>query len=239
MKLPELLIAIGLSKNEAEMYLTLLENGNQTISAIAKNSTLHRPAIYQALPTLKEKGLVSQRRVGKLIHYAAESPERLKLLLDEVKSELDDMIPQLSRMQSKNTPIVRRLDGAAGVRAVFDDIVHTLNKGDVFYRISSEGSTHVHDVELPQSYFDMRNAKQLERFVISNADYVESREPKLEVAMKVVPKEFLPFDYHISQIIYGNKVAFIDYRQPIATIIENPTLAAFQRDVFKMLFSRL
>lgn len=239
MKLTKLLTAIGLSKNEAKVYLTLLKGGTQTISTIARKSTIHRPAIYAALPILKEKGLVNERQIGKLIHYGAESPGRLRFLLEGVRGELDAIIPELERIQSKRRPVVRRLDGKEGVRSVYDDIVDTLKKGDVFYRYSSVDRGDIERVGLPRDYEKQRDAKELERFVIASPDHAKTAEESLDVEMKVVPKEFYPFDYDVSQIIYGDKIAFIDYDQPVATIIENPVLAQFQRDIFKMLFRTL
>ena len=239
MKNKTLLTSLGLTTAEAEMYLTLLEHGSGTISHIARESTLHRPAIYAALPLLKSKGLISERKIGKLTHYAAEPPERLRVLADIVHEELDGMIPTLTTLHNENTPLVRRLDGKIGVHAVYEDILATLKTGEEFYRYSSENAAESKQIGLPKNYERQRDKMKLERLVITNPSYAKTREPKLEESLKVVPDEFLPFNHHVSQIIYGNKIAFIDFNQPIATIIENPTLAAFQKDIFKMLFRRL
>lgn len=239
MDIKTLLTTIGLTKTESAVYMDLLEYGTQTISSISRTSKMHRPAIYASLPTLKEKGLISERQVGKLIHYAAEPPERLRSLLEPVHKGLDEVIPKLNQMQNKKTPIVKRLDGVVGIHAVFDDIVDTLKKGEEFYRYSSVIHSDLEKVGLPKDYEKRRDEKLLERLVISNDSYIASREPSLEESLRVVPDEFLPFDYDVAQIIYGNKIAFIDYSQSMATVIENPTLAKFQKDIFKMLFKRL
>ena len=239
MKLPEILTSLGLTSAEAEMYLTLVQHGPGTVSHISRESTLHRPAIYAAIPLLREKGLISERQIGKLIHYAAESPERLRVLADVVHEELDTVIPHLINKHSQKTPLVRRLDGKVGVHAVYVDILNTLKPGEEFYRYSSENINDAKQIGLPKNYEKRRNEMKLERLVISNPEYIASREPTLEESLKVVPNKFLPFDHHVSQIIYGNKIAFIDFNQPIATIIENSTLAKFQKDIFKMLFRKL
>lgn len=239
MELARLLTAIGLSKHEVAIYMDLLTYGTQTISSISRTCKLHRPAIYRALPHLKEKGLVSERRIGKLIYYAAEPPERLRSLLEVVHQELNTVIPELTQLQQGKAPIVRRLDGKVGIHAVFEDILSTLQKGDEFYRYSSEGKEEMLNVGVPKDYVKRRDAMRLERVVITNPEFVASREPSLEETLKIVPKEFLPFDYGVSQIVYGNKIAFIDYRGQMATIIENSTLAKFQRDIFKMLYRRI
>ena len=239
MKLKQRLQALGLNKTEAAVYMDLLMYGVQTVSSIARTSKLHRPAIYGALPSLKDKGLVTERQVGKLVQYAAEPPERLNSLVHSIQAELDDLVPELNQIQHETTPIVRRFNGKAGVYAVYDDIVQTLKKGEEFYRFNAASHEDLLKTGLPKSYEKMRDEKQLERLVISNPDYVKSREPRLEDSLVVVPESFWPFDYNVSQIIYGDKIAFIDYTLPIATIITNPTLARFQKDIFMMLYKQL
>ncbi len=239
MKLKTRLEALGLTKAEAAVYVDLLIHGIQTVSSIARTSQLHRPAIYRALPSLKQKGLVTARQVGKLVHYAAEPPERLNSLVHTFQNELDELVPTLNQIQHKSTPIVRRLNGKAGVYAVYEDIVNTLKKGEEFYRYNAASHEDLLKTGLPKKYEQLRDEKQLERLVISNPDYIKSREPRLEDSLVVVPENFWPFDYNVSQIIYGDKIAFIDYTLPIATIITNPTLAKFQKDIFMMLYRQL
>lgn len=239
MKRKQRLEALGLTKTEAGVYLDLLEYGAQTVSSIARTSRLHRPAIYRALPSLIDKGLVSQKRVGKLTHYAAERPERLNNLVASFQRELDDLVPELNQIQHTSTPVVRRLNGKAGVYTVYEDIVATLKKGEEFYRYNAASHEDLETIGLPDTYLEERDNKRLERLVISNPDYIESRDPRLEDSLVVVPESFWPFDYNVSQIIYGDKIAFIDYTQPIATIITNPTLAKFQKDIFMMLYRQL
>tara|TARA_B100000745_G_scaffold296983_2_gene243193 strand:- start:1724 stop:2467 length:744 start_codon:yes stop_codon:yes gene_type:complete len=239
MELKKLLTNFGLTDTESGIYMDLIEYGTQTISEISRTSKLHRPAIYRALPHLKEKGLISERRVGKLIHYAAEPPERLRDRIHSLHEELDTVIPKLIQLQDNKTPIVRRLDGKAGVHAVYEDILLTLKKGETYYRYSAEGVDELKSVGFPKGYEEERGKLQLERLVITNPTYSTSREPSLDESLMVVPDEYLPFDYGVSQIVYGSKIAFIDYTQPIATIIENPVLAQMQKDIFMMLFRQL
>lgn len=79
----------------------------------------------------------------------------------------------------------------------------------------------------------------MQKFVITNEATESRRRNRIERYAKVVPKSFDPFEYNITQIIYGNNVAFIDYDSETASLIENPTFARFQRQIFKLLFSKL
>lgn len=236
MDLPALLSSIGLSKTESAIYIDLLQHGTQTVSSIARTSKLHRPTIYKALPSLIERGLVTERHVGKLTQYAAEPPEKLRGLLDTLNHELDLLIPTLADMYEDKKPIVRRLDGKAGLHEVFLDIIRTLKKGEEFYRITSVKEKSLREIGIPHGYEKERDDKKLERLVISNDEFIRNREPKLEESLVIVPQRHLPFSHNVCQFVYGNKIAYLDYDGKIATIIENPTLASFQKDVFKMLF---
>jgi hypothetical protein len=54
-----------------------------------------------------------------------------------------------------------------------------------------------------------------------------------------MPEDIGPFDYNITQIIYGNRVAFIDYNSETAMIIESKSIADFQTRIFKSLYKGL
>jgi hypothetical protein len=54
-----------------------------------------------------------------------------------------------------------------------------------------------------------------------------------------MPEDFGNFDYNITQIIYGDRVAFIDYNSETALVIESKVIADFQEHIFKMLYKKL
>ncbi len=239
MKLIQLLTAVGLSEIEAKVYMDLLEYGTQTISSISRTSKLHRPSIYRALPTLQEKGLINQRKVGKLIHYAAEPPEKLRTLLDAIHGELDTMIPQLMHMRDTATPIVKRLDGIAGVQAVYDDILRTVHKGDTLYRYSALQTADLEKKMQPKDFLQSCATYHIEQLIITNEHIAKKQKPSLDQTYKSISSDICDFNSNVSQIIYRNKIAYIDYNQPIAIIIENPSLATMQKDIFRLLYKTL
>ena len=74
---------------------------------------------------------------------------------------------------------------------------------------------------------------------ITNKKTHEARSKQLERYSKYIPHSEDPFEYNITQLIYGDKVAFIDYDTETASIIESSKFAQFQRQTFKLLFSAL
>ncbi len=241
MKNTELLSRLGLSANESKIYLALLDHGDGTVSSVAKWSGLFRPVIYKTIPALVDKQLVATFPKGKQTHYRAESPARLSSQVEGLVEEFDIALPGLEALYSHRDkkPHVTFLEGKKALRAVFTDLVRTLPKGGVFYRYSSMKDQRRSSKYLPHDYREKRDAKQLERFVITSAEGAKYKEKRMERAIKVIPKEEGLFDYDITQIIYGNKVVFLDDNSETAIVIQNPIIAEFQTKLFKLLWKRL
>lgn len=244
MKHTQFLQKLGLTERESIVYLTLLEHGHMGVSEISRTSELYRTDIYHALGRLKEEGLVTIQLKGKYRSYKAASPRTLEKKFLELANSFDDEIDALSALEHTATgerPVFNYVEGQKGIMSIHDDIVTTLKKGDIYYRYSSAKVTGVERRQnyLSKKYLLLLDQKQLERKVITNVANKAGKRPRLEREIKVVPPDFDLFEYNISQIIYGNKVAVIDYNTETAVVIENPTIAKFQAKIFELLFRKL
>ena len=241
MKNIELLRQLGLSGHAAEVYVALLEGGSQTVASIARKAKIERPLVYRSLPTLLEKSLIAKMPKGKRTYYSALSPAKLKVLIGELDTALDETLPSLRERfeQMGDRPHVTFLEGRQGIIYVYEDILTTLPPGGVFYRYSSKDHPRKEGFYVPKNYRERRDAKKLERFVITNKQNVTHKKPRLERATKTVPQGSELFAYNITELIYGPKIAFVDYNTETAIIIENPVIAKFQERLFKLLYQRL
>ena len=242
MKNVSLLQKIGLGKNEANVYLVLLAHGESTIADIARVSGLHRPLVYVALSRLKEKSLWSSLRKGKRLVYSAEHPRQLEASFAQVSDELHEALPGLVEVfeHSSHRPSIRYLTGKQGVTEVYNDLLRTLHKGEVFFRYESPKEYKKQDKYLPRAYFDrVCDKREIQKYVITNERTLCDKPKQLERYVKAVPKSFDVFEYNVSQIIYTDKVAFIDFNSETAWIIENSQFATFQRQIFRLLMERM
>lgn len=241
MSYSESLQKIGLKPRESKIYLTLLELKKGSVADLVRQTGLHRPTVYQALSVLQEKGLVTSSPKGKQKVYLPESPKKLKRLVDQLQVEFDDLIPELEEtfQTSSKKPIVKYLEGKKGVSFVFDDIVRTLKKGDVYYRYRPAADSKKEDRFIPASYRKMRDEKQLERFWITNEKTKASASKKMDRMVKVIPSDETLFDYNVNMMIYGDKVAYVDFNSETAFIVESPVFACFQKRLFKLLYKKL
>lgn len=230
--------ALGLSDHGAKTYLKMLEIEAGNIMDIAQKANLHRPSVYLALAELKNLGLITEIKKGKRIYFQAESPAKLEFLTEKLKNNLGSGIEQLNELfkSKKHDVYVKFYEGKEGIRNIFSDIVNSLKKHDIFYRISSPKEIEKADTYLTDNYKKIRDEKQLERFVIASEEYISAKEKRMERSIKALGEEFA---YDVTEIIYGNKVAYIDYSTETALVIENTKVAEFQKHIFKALYKRL
>lgn len=242
MRKHDILTKIGLAPEQVRIYLALLGLVRGNISDIAKATGMHRPAIYHHLPALLERGLVSQSQNGRRTIFVAESPEHLTDVVKRLDEELQGALPDLlaNYRGNETQPVIRYFQGAQGIRSAYEDLLRTIKKGDVVYRYESPQDYKKYGKYKPREYVDrILDKKEVDWLIITNDPQRDRRVPRLERLYKTVPLAADKFTYDISQFIYGKKVSFIDYRHEIASIIESPSFAGFQRKIFKLLFDRL
>ncbi|HEY4515142.1 MAG TPA: helix-turn-helix domain-containing protein [Candidatus Paceibacterota bacterium] len=235
------LSSLGLSEHEEAIYTALVQIGQSSITEIANKTGKHRPLVYRVLATLLRKGLVNIVPKGRSKRYVAVHPSKLREMLTTLSTRLDRTIPELERAYEIRgaRPLVRFLEGKEGIKSVFQDVVDTLKKGEVFYRFSSIKDVATAEGYLPIGYRKAREAKRLERLVIMNEQAAKSKEPSLERFIKTIPEELSSFDHNVTRIIYADKVAYVDYNSETAVIIENPIIATFERKIFELLYKKL
>lgn len=238
----QILEKIGLSQHESSIYLALLELGPARISKISEKTSIHRPLVYKALPALMDKKLVTKNQRQKGVVYIAEPPNRLEAIFDDLKIDLFEILPELEDQYSlsEQKPKVRFLEGQIGTKRVFDDVVRSLKRGDTFYRFTSNANAQEkRDKYVPRNYVKMRDDKQLQREVITNVQTAKRKVTKIDRFVKIMPEDFGPFDHNVTEVIYGNRVAFIDYNSETAMIIDSKRIAEFQKHIFKVLYRKL
>src|SRR5664280_1293463 len=93
----DLLLGLGLSLNQARVYLAILKLEKTTVGQVAKFSKVRREDVYRLLPSLEKMGLV-ERLLGKPTQIRATPiSDALTFLVSEEKNRFDD---RLSGMRS-------------------------------------------------------------------------------------------------------------------------------------------
>jgi len=237
-----ILTNIWLSEVEAKIYLCLLEKWAQNITSISKTSLCNRVQIYTAIPRLKEKQLISESLNGKRKVFFAENPENLENIFYEQKLSFQNTVSLLKQTYEKknSTPQLKVFYTRESIKHIFDDIITTLNPWDTYYRYSSRKQDHLRWF-LGEIYKKKRDSKEIQRMVITSDELLRVKEvhKKINREMVAIPKKYDLFEDNITKVIYGNKVAILDYNSDTSFVIENQKFADFEKKIFKLLFKYL
>lgn len=233
---------IWLSKNHSIIYLKLLEYWKSTITDLSETTLLHRTQLYRLLPYLIESGFVLLTIEWKKKYYFPASPSIINDAYRELQEQTKSNISLLEDMYSNidKKPEIVYNQWKNWITNLFNDIVESTRKWDVFYRITSEVDTEkINSVYLPKDYREKRDKKDLERYVIMSSKSAKIKKNRLEREIKIIPDKIDEFQDDILMTIYANKVWFIDFNSETSIIIENKQIAEFQKKLFKLLYKSL
>lgn len=134
--LEEIFETIGFHKEEAKIYILLLEIGAAPASLIAKKLTIPRPTAYRYIEKLSNAGLVSESLAGGVKSFQAEPPSKLKLLytkhiekLEKKSKKLDLIMPALESKISMGSfkPRMHFYEGREGIESIWEDLLQYPN----------------------------------------------------------------------------------------------------------------
>jgi len=231
---------LGLPKHADTIYQLLQQQGPMNPTKICETSALHRPAVYRALSSLLSHNFIYTTAHGRRQTYHAGNPGIITTAFSQTSTKAAKTLTQKSLENDKyKQKEIRFLHGFAGIRAAFDDVITHTNYKETFYRYTSEKDLDTVNKYLSKDYRALRDKKKLERMVISNPISGKRKKPRLERFVKFIPPEINLFNQNIIQLIYGNRVSFIDLNTERVLIIENKALADFQKVIFRQLYNKL
>lgn len=234
---------IGLSENEARVYLALLELGSETAQEIAKKAGVKRATTYVQLEALIKMGLVTFFEKLKKTYFRAEDPEHLikiaereKKLAREREGALEEILPGLGKLylSSGERPRVRFFDGVEGLKTMQTEFLKSGAK-------EVESFSSADDVlKIFPNLAEEYTARKIKKGVKSKIIYTSSRgaflKPYDEATLRearFVPPEKFPLSCDIA--IYGNTVAISVLKNKIfGVVIENKDIADSMRSFFAL-----
>lgn len=231
--------SLGLSGHEQAVYIFLLKNGKSTPTEIEQGERMHRPIVYRAISSLLGKGLLKVFTKGKRKYYVAESPDALAQLFKRTEERFVDDIEDLHQLHNKNAgkPMVTFSEGRRAIEEAYLDVPRTVEKDGTYYRYISSSELN-RTRFLPKTYREQRNKKGLSRYIICNKA-IQKKKPSLGAEVKVIPEKHDLFADNISQVIYKDKVAIVDFDTESVITIQSQKFADFQKKIFKILYERL
>lgn len=125
---------IGLTKQEAKVYLNTLKLGLAKASKIAQKSQVKREGSYYILKTLQEKGFVSEIIKSGVKYYNAIPPKRILEIIKEEKQKeeetIKNLLPELEALQKVaiSQPKVEFYEGEQGFKTAISKVTEKPNQ---------------------------------------------------------------------------------------------------------------
>lgn len=238
---------MGLSENEARVYLAMLELGPATMLQISTKAEINRPTAYVQIERLKKLGLASTQTKGKKQFFIAEDPQQLLSVVEEErkaaeqkKEELAKFLPELESLfrLSDSKPQVRFFEGREGLLRMKEELLNVVAKEilvispiDDVLRVFPDHAT---------SYTKKRVAKGIHARLIYTSTkgklYPEQDSENLGET-HYLSADNLPFTIDIT--IYDNNVALSALRGKLSgTIITHAEIANSFRAIFELLWHK-
>jgi HTH-type transcriptional regulator, sugar sensing transcriptional regulator len=227
----EELIGAGLTKGEAEIYVSLLKLGKSTATKLTQETGIHRTYIYDLVEKLKEKGLISQITEDGKQCFQASEPDRIKeYLLEKIKG-IEKIIPELNKIKdkTKEDTSVEVFKGKEGIKTILNDII---KEGKDYCII---GSVKEFEEVLPifTEQFILRVNENRIREKVILAEGTEVIKAKNH-EYRFLPKKHLLI---VGITVYSNKVAFFIWQEPyIQILIKNKDIAKSYLTQFNLLW---
>lgn len=229
------LVKIGLSNNEAEVYLLLLELEEALASDIAEKSRISRPHIYDTLAKLVDKGLASYVIKNNRRYFRAVNPSKLMDFLKEKELSLQSVLPQLLELSKPKAkkPIVELYEGPEGLKTILNDVIKTKPKE---WCDMTSGRVKMVLPYFMDNWEKRRMEAGIKARIIFNDTETGKQRAKEVMQFKLVETRFFPkgFESPSHIYVYGNKVAIMLWKEdfPFGILVQNKEIADRFREFF-------
>lgn len=231
---------LGLSKEEAKVYIALLELGTNVASVIAKKAKIARVNCYHILDNLIRKGLVTSYVQKKIKRFTAENPQLIVNQQTEKLNRAKQLLPELLSITNKLAykPKIHFFEGTEGIKSIYNEASETKDELLGYTDLKSFGAP---SPEYIKSYCARKVKNGVKTRIISPSSeealhflddyYPPGFDHNLIEIFFVNPEEF-QFENDI--IIYEDKVAIVSLNpdELIGVIIESPVYAKTEKSIF-------
>jgi sugar-specific transcriptional regulator TrmB len=234
----EALEGLGLTRNEAIIYITLLDLGKSHIGQISEKTRMHRRTIYDCLERLIDRGLVSFVLEGKTRFFIAVNPGKLKDMAEEKEAKIEQVLPKLLSIakKSKEKTEVNVYSGKEGLKNVMEDLIKS--KPKMWLSLTSAAKARqAFPIYLDQFHDRRVKEKIFLRIVFARNEGIMKRAKELKKT-KLTEVRFTNFEYvmPISIWIYDDKTSFLLWDSETGIIIRNKETAESFRHYFELIW---
>ncbi|MBI2573627.1 hypothetical protein HYV86_07215 [Candidatus Woesearchaeota archaeon] len=234
------LIELGLTKNEAKIYLILIRSNDLSASEVTSKTGIHRRNVYDAIDRLLEKGLITQTEINKTKRFNAVDPKHLRDMVKAQQIHVENIVPQLSAQfaQVERNNCVRLYKGIAGVRASFTDSLNMIGKGEDYWAAGCIDMPKLAGGPFMEQFHAQKISKQIKNRLIFNHE-AQNRAltflGRKNYAVRVLPQgHVLP----VQTAVYGKEIVcqILIHQEPFVIQTIDKDFATNFRRYFEILW---
>lgn len=236
-EIKDMLIKIGLSEKEAIIYISILRVWTATLTEISENSWIKRTTLYGYLDILINKWFIIKTIKSKRALYKATNPESI---LKDLRKKSDFFLTSLPKLlqiyeSSTSKPTFVVYEQIAGIKSIYKEIRESFH--NIYAVFSPKNFTENIPYKDRMELLEWIRKNQNKIYNLSE-DNFEWRRFAKEFAKNEMKLKFLPKDLEISVdiLIYGDKIAFISFKNLNWIVISNKEIASCLRWLHKMIW---
>lgn len=244
----KVLLDIGFSNAEIEVYFALLKLGSVYSREIVKETELRKSTVYESIKRLENKGMVSSVIKGGSKCFEAASPERIIDYIEDKKRELEekeDKVKKLVLDLKSNFDVLKPkaeahvLEGVEGFKTMRRDVLkNACGEHLLLGAISREN-------EVIGGFFKdwnkQRQKKGINMKILHKRSAFGKEMSDMSFMGEMFENKFLPEDIENPAVIniYGDRVVNVLWREnkPICFLLINKEIADSYRDYFNYLWN--
>ena len=226
---------VGLTRNQALVYLSLLKLGSTTAQNIIKESGLHRSRVYDSLEKLQELGFVSHVVKDFKKYFQAAKPEKLLDYVDEQKEAIRQILPELKQLEGMKKEEINAsvYKGKEGIKTILSMV---LKENQDLYVLAAKGLIFS-ELKYFMPNFEKERIKRRLKFIRL---YDSKEREKNAIKEPLVEGKSLPKGFSSDSVVwvFGNKVAILLWKEkyPSAFLIDKKEIADSFRKWFKLIY---
>lgn len=242
-KLVKILKEIGLTDNEAKVYFISLSLGPSTVLTISKASGVKRTTTYSAIQSLQQRGLMNIELRGFKKLYTAESPEKLKDVLEQRKqlftTNLDEFLALYNLKGGES--FIKYHEGLESVKTVYEKLIKDIKPNEEYLAIGGQEQWYKLDSAYFQDFIERRAKLNLRIRLLFQDSEIAHEHKRLEQnyneKVKILPTKT---SLTTNMVITPQRVVIHQLTQPIiAIVIENKSIIQMQREMFEIIWNSL
>lgn len=238
------LLKIGFTTKEAQVYLALLELGNQSAAVVAKKLGMPKSTALFVLENLAQRGYLKKTKRGLTQFFFADPVdlEQSKRRQQQEENEtLEHLVPLLQEFKSpfSSQPKLTFYEGVAGCKRAYQQLLES--RTEILEFGIHKDLEEKFGAKFMDNFIAQRCKKKITLRAISSENAIDRDLQKLDVS-QLREQRFLPdgSETYSSIAIWENKVLLLNLHQDaFGVLVENEEFSRTLRTIFTVLYKCL